>query len=66
MKLLNLKPGSIVRHQCKCCNTVHVEIPADAKPWNDDEGNVIAWDFQCDCKSNMFIKNVEDTKGVAL
>lgn len=51
---------------CKCCGHVHLEIPADAKEWIDDEMKhsdkafIIGYFWQCVCGSTMFHKVVEN------
>lgn len=55
--LKGLKPGSAIDHKCPTCGKVHKVIPKNAKPYLLDSGAVQAWDFQCSCGSNMYIKN---------
>lgn len=62
--LLGLKQGSQINKVCSNCKKVHTVIPANAKPYYLENGNVQAWDFQCECKGNLYVKNYSDVKDI--
>ena len=43
----------IINKKCSC-GKVHNEVPKNAREWKD-EGVLIGWVWECECKSTLFV-----------
>lgn len=54
MKAKKKIPAYKIKHKCQC-GIMHEFLPSNAREWLEDDGDLLGYLWECDCKSTLFV-----------